>query len=48
VYFVSFFQGVDGETAIKSGGEKATFTNGWDSSTGTLEMAAIESDPAAL
>ena len=36
VYFVNFFQGVDGETAIKSG----VFNNG------TIELAAIESDPA--
>lgn len=48
VYFVNFFQGVDGETAIKSGGEKATFTNGWSSSTGTIELAAIESDPTVI
>jgi hypothetical protein len=48
VYFVNFFQGVDGETAIKSGGEKATFTNGWNSSDGTIELAAIESDPAVI
>jgi hypothetical protein len=46
VYFVNFFQGVDGETAIKSGGEKATFANGWDSSTGTIELAVIEASPA--
>jgi hypothetical protein len=36
VYFVNFFQGVDGETAIKSG----AFNNA------TIELAAIESDPA--
>jgi hypothetical protein len=48
VYFVNFFQGVDGETAIKSGGEKATFTNGWNSGTGAIELAVIESDPSAL
>ena len=36
VYFVNFFQGVDGETAIKSG----VYNNG------TIELAAIESDPA--
>jgi hypothetical protein len=46
VYFVNFFQGVDGETAIKSGAEKATFANGWNSSTGAIELAAIEADPA--
>lgn len=46
VYFVNFFQGVDGETAIKSGGQKDTFANGWNSSTGTLELAVIESDPS--
>lgn len=48
VYFVNFFQGVDGETAIKSGGEKATFTNGWDSATGTIDLAAIESSPSVI
>jgi len=36
VYFVNFFQGVDGETAIKSG----AFNNA------TIELAAIEADPA--
>jgi len=35
VYFVNFFQGVDGETAIKAG----TFNNA------TIELAAIETDP---
>jgi hypothetical protein len=45
VYFVNFFQGVDSETAIKSGGEKATFANGWNTTTGAIELAAIESDP---
>jgi hypothetical protein len=42
VYFVNFFQGVDGETAAKSGAEKATFVNG----TGSIELASIECDPA--
>ena len=46
VYFVNFFQGVEGETALKSGAEKGTFANGWNSSTGAIELAAIESDPA--
>jgi len=46
VYFVNFFQGVDGETAIKSGGEKATFANGWNTTTGAIELAVIESDPS--
>jgi hypothetical protein len=46
VYFVNFFQGVDGETALKSGAEKATFANGWNSSTGAIELAVIESDPS--
>jgi hypothetical protein len=46
VYFVNFFQGVGGETAIKSGGEKATFANGWNTTTGAIELAAIESDPS--
>lgn len=36
VYFVNFFQGVDGETAIKSG----------KANNGTIEMAAIEASPA--
>jgi hypothetical protein len=35
VYFVNFFQGVDGETAIKAG----AFNNA------TIELAAIEADP---
>ena len=35
VYFVNFFQGVDGETAIKAG----AFNNA------TIELAAIETDP---
>jgi hypothetical protein len=48
VYFVNFFQGVDGETAIKSGAEKATFTNGWDSATGAIDLAAIESSPSVI
>jgi len=42
VYFVNFFQGVDGETAAKSGAEKATFANG----TGNIELAVIEASPA--
>jgi hypothetical protein len=46
VYFVNFFQGVQGETAVKSGGEKATFANGWNNSTGAIELAVIEADPA--
>jgi hypothetical protein len=46
VYFVNFFQGVDGETALKSGAEKATFANGWNSTTGAIELAVIEADPA--
>ena len=36
VYFVNMFQGVDGETVIKSG----------KASNGTIDMAAIETDPA--
>jgi hypothetical protein len=37
---------VDGESALKSGAEKATFANGWNSSTGAIELAVIEADPA--
>ena len=43
VYFVNMFQGVEGETAVKSGGEAATFAGAWSPSNGgTIELARVE------